>query len=75
MCGAVIVLSGCGASLQQLKTRAAIDLDCDSTQLTLQEIDVGTQRVDGCGKRALYVQMFNNNRFPTWLLNSDIRAR
>jgi hypothetical protein len=70
---AVLVLSGCGATLQQLKARAAVDLDCDAEHLALQPIDDATQKVAGCGKSAVYVQLFNNNRFPTWALNSNVR--
>ena len=73
ICFAVVVLSGCGASLQQLKTRASLDLDCSSEKLALQQIDPATQEVDGCGKRAIYLQLFNNARYPTWMLNSEVR--
>ncbi len=70
---AVVMLSGCGATLQQLKARAAVDLECDADQLALQSIDNATQKVAGCGKSAVYVQLFNNNRYPTWALNSNVR--
>jgi hypothetical protein len=69
----VVVSSGCGASLQNLKTRAAFDLECNADQMVTQRIDSATQRVDGCGKRAVYVLLFNDARYPTWLLNSEIR--
>jgi hypothetical protein len=72
MC-AVVMLTGCGATLEQLKTRAALDLDCTQAQLDVQKIDGGTRRVEGCGKRAIYVSIFNNSRDPVWLLNSDVR--
>jgi hypothetical protein len=64
---------GCAPSLQQLKTRAALDLDCDAQSIATKEVDMGTQVANGCGKSAIYVVQFNNNRFPTWLLNSEIR--
>jgi hypothetical protein len=70
---ALLLFSSCGATLTQLKTRAALDLDCDSSRLQVDSLDVGTSVVTGCGKRAIYVEQFNNNRYPAWLLNSDIR--
>jgi hypothetical protein len=70
---AVVMLTGCGATLQQLKTRASIDFDCTEARLDVKEIDIGTRQVEGCGKRAMYVELFNNSRYPTWMLNSDVR--
>ncbi len=70
---AVVTLTGCGATLQQLKTRASIDLDCTEAQLDVRPIDSGTRQVEGCGRRAMYVEIFNNSRYPAWMLNSDIR--
>jgi hypothetical protein len=31
--------------------------------------------VTGCGKRAVYVELFNDGRYPTWLLNSSVEPR
>jgi hypothetical protein len=72
---AVVILSGCGASLQQLKTRAAIDFDCRAEDIAVTEVDGATQQASGCGKKAIYVVQFNNARYTTWLLNSDIRSQ
>ena len=70
---AMVMLTGCGATLPQLKTRASLDLDCPETHLDVKTIDSGTRRVEGCGKRAIYVEIFNNSRHPAWMLNSDVR--
>ena len=72
---ALLTLAGCGATLPQLKTRASMDLDCAEAQLDVKQIDAGTRQVEGCGKRALYVEIFNNSRHPAWMLNSDIRTQ
>jgi len=71
---AAAMLTGCGATLPQLKTRASLDFDCAQAQLDVKEIDPATRQVEGCGKRAMYVGIFNNSRYPTWLLNSEIRT-
>ena len=72
--GAVVMLfMGCGASLQQLKTRAALDFDCEAETILLKSVDQATEVASGCGKRAIYVQQFNNNRYSTWLLNSEVK--
>ena len=72
MWSVVVMLTGCGATLQQLKARASLDLECAETQLEVKTIDSATRRVEGCGKRALYVEIFNNSRDPAWMLNSDV---
>jgi len=70
---AVVSLLGCGASLQQLKTRAALDLECEAGAISLQQVDKLTQQASGCGKRAIYVQQYNQQQVAaTWLLNSEI---
>jgi hypothetical protein len=69
---AVVGLTGCGATLAQLQKRASVDLTCGPESIRMEEIDSATEVVTGCGKRAIYVQLFNNNRYPTWLLNSNI---
>jgi hypothetical protein len=71
-CGA-LMLMGCGATQQHLKTRASIDLQCTEAQLNVMAIDSGTRQVQGCGKRAIYVEIFNNSRHPAWMLNSELR--
>jgi hypothetical protein len=64
--------SGCGATVAQLKNRAAIDLDCQPSSLAIRSIDAATRNVNGCGKQAIYVEQFNHSVRPTWLLNSSI---
>lgn len=68
-------LSGCGATVGQLKARAAFDLDCPESQLTIVAIDDRTRGVRGCGSKAVYVEtcrMLNNAPTDcTWVLNSD----
>jgi hypothetical protein len=68
-----LIAAGCGAGLEQLKTRAAIDLDCQPASLEIRAVDAATRSVSGCNKRAIYVELFNNARNPTWLLNSAVR--
>ncbi len=71
---AAVGFMGCGATLSQLRGRASVDLSCAPESLQLQALDGATQVVSGCGKRAVYVEQFNNARHPTWLLNSNIEA-
>jgi hypothetical protein len=64
--------AGCGAGLEQLKTRASIDLQCQASDLAIRAIDSATKMVSGCSKEAIYVEQFNDARHPTWLLNSSV---
>jgi hypothetical protein len=73
--GAVLMFAGCTANLQQLKTRASLDFECREQNIEVKEVDSGTQQAFGCGKKAIYVVQFNNARYPTWLLNSEIRPQ
>ena len=66
-------LTGCGATLTQLRTRAAVDLACAPEGIRTDAIDGATEMATGCGRRAIYVQLFNNSRYPTWLLNSSVQ--
>jgi hypothetical protein len=68
----VLAFTGCGATLHQLRNRASVDLSCTPESIEVDAMDSATQVVTGCGKRAVYVQLFNNSRYPTWLLNSAI---
>ena len=68
-------LMGCGGTLPQLRSRASVDLACTPESLQLKELDQATQVVTGCGKRAVYVELFNDGRYPTWLLNSSVEPR
>ena len=70
--GLLVIGSGCGATVEQLKVRAAIDLDCQPARLAIRPIDSATRSVNGCGKQAIYVEQFNHSVRPTWLLNSSI---
>jgi hypothetical protein len=70
--GLLVLGSGCGATLGQLKNRAAIDLDCQPASLAVRDIDPATKSVNGCGKQAIYVEQFNHSVRPAWLLNSSI---
>ena len=40
----------------------------------MEAVDRGTQVASGCGKRAIYVELFNNGRNPTWMLNSSVET-
>jgi hypothetical protein len=71
---AALAFTGCGATLSQLRNRASVDLSCTPESLQVRPLDGATEIVTGCGKRAIYVQEFNNARYPTWLLNSKIEA-
>ena len=66
--------AGCGATLEQLKNRASIDLECQSASLAVRPIDAATRSVSGCGKQAIYVEQFNHSVRPAWLLNSAITS-
>jgi hypothetical protein len=72
---ASLIVSGCGATVDQLKARAAFDLDCNS--VTVVEIDDRTRGVEGCGQRATYVENcawvdgYGGKHDCTWILNTD----
>lgn len=69
------------ATAHQLKTRAAFDLDCPADKLEVVELDPRTRGVQGCGKRATYVEQCKPcaNGYVgcecTWLMNTDARTR
>lgn len=74
--GLVVVLTGCGATEEQLRTRAAFDLHCDENQLQLIEIDNRTMGVRGCGQQVTYVESCDGPKGGmatscTWVLNTD----
>lgn len=71
----VAAVAGCGATLEQLQRRAAIDLDCPSEAISSNEVDSQTRIATGCGRRAVYVETCSNkNRTAcTWMLNSPVR--
>ena len=68
-------VAACGATDDQLRARAAFDLDCAQSKLTLVEIDERTQGVKGCGQKVTYVQNCQPGvmgvRECTWILNTD----
>jgi hypothetical protein len=45
------------APLSQLAARATFDLECPTEWLRLTNIDDGVKGVDGCGRRATYVEI------------------
>ena len=44
-----LMLSACGASLEQLQSRASFDMQCPVQNLQITEIDPLTRGVRGCG--------------------------
>lgn len=70
---------GCGATEEQLRARAAYDLDCKESSLDIVEIDDRTRGVKGCGQRVTYVEScgrvgdFGAKGDCTWVLNGDTK--
>jgi hypothetical protein len=69
---------GCGgASGEQLRARAAFDLNCPSEQIQIVVLDDRTQGVTGCGQRGTYVENcgwrdgYGGKHDCTWILNTD----
>jgi hypothetical protein len=66
-----------GASVDQLRTRAAFDMDCPERQLQVVELDSRTRGVRGCGQRLTYVETcgmhdgYGGKHDCTWVLNTD----
>lgn len=61
------LLSGCVTIEEQLKKRAAFDLDCPQNEIEITEIEYyATYGVTGCQTRATYLHSPNG----TWVLNS-----
>lgn len=52
----LVLVVGCGASVEQLRSRASFDMNCPDNQLQIVEIDGRTQGVIGCGKRNTYIE-------------------
>lgn len=72
------LLLGCGATLPQLKKRAAFDLQCPEEQIQVVQIDKRTRGVQGCGKQGTYVESCKacgsgggQHCDCTWILNSS----
>ena len=76
---AVLGLVGCGAaSPEQLRTRAAFEMNCPATQLTLTELGGDTTGVTGCGQKQVYVQVCEGQgalRECKWVLNSATKSQ
>lgn len=76
------LFTGCAtaATQEQLRRRAAFDLACDEAQLEVVELDPRTRGVQGCGRRATYVEQCKpcaNGYLGcecTWLMNTDARG-
>lgn len=70
-----VAAGACGATLDQLQSRAALDLDCHPKAISSRELDDQTRIASGCGKQAIYVETCTspNHSGCTWLLNSSIR--
>lgn len=77
----LVTLSACahGPSVEQLRARAAFDLQCEQASLEVVPIDDRTRGVRGCGQQATYVEQCKPcaNGYQgcecTWLLNTDGR--
>lgn len=71
-----LLLASCASSAttSQLLRRASFDLDCAEASLRVVELDNRTRGVDGCGRRASYVETCRSNEHGnydcTWALNS-----
>ena len=74
-----LALSACvsGGTVQQLRRRAAYDMDCSASSLQLDKLDAKTTGVRGCGKKAVYVKICDRfgqyGEFAEcgWVLNSS----
>jgi hypothetical protein len=68
-----LALTGC-QTVAPIAPRAAVDLRCSESDLTIREIDGSTRVVDGCGKRAVYVKVCNHLIAEmsecTWAMNT-----
>ena len=70
-------VSACGATEDQLRTRAAFDMKCTDAPLQVVEIDDRTRGVIGCGQRNTYVEsctrygQTTGKTGCTWVLNGS----
>jgi len=74
--------AGCGgATLGQLRTRAAFDLGCPEDRMEVVTIDARTSGVRGCGRQATYVDLCRPcaNGYVgcecTWVMNTADTTR
>lgn len=75
---ACLLLSGCGASDEQLRARVAFDLNCGQDKIQIVEIDDKTRGVRACGQQATYVEACDGPKGGwttecTWVLNTNSR--
>jgi hypothetical protein len=68
--------TGCGATDDQLRTRAAFDFKCNASQVQIVEIDDQTRGVRACDQQGTYVERCDYpigtlNRHCTWILNTN----
>lgn len=76
---AAVMLSACicscgGATDDQLRIRAAHDLNCPESEVKIAEIDDRTRGVVACGQRMTYVEVCQPGFFSkdcTWTLDTD----
>lgn len=72
----LLLAAGCGgASSQQLRARAALDLSCSGQKLRLHKVDAHTFQVTGCGTSGIFVSTCAGRHDPhlcTWVLNSTV---
>lgn len=73
VCGLV----ACGAELDELRTRAAIDLRCPEAQVRIRHIGTSSKAVYGCNRHAVYNESCTGQRGSltttcSWSLNSQV---
>jgi hypothetical protein len=79
-CGPEMFASG-DATVDQLRARAAFDMDCPKAELKTTAIDERTRGVAGCGQRLTYVEQCDRvgqwgaKDNCTWVLNTDSKRR
>jgi hypothetical protein len=72
----LLSLLACGATEEQLRTRAAFDMKCPESELRITDIDDRTKGVRGCDQQGTYVESCAHERQDcTWVLNSDAQGR
>ncbi len=76
---AFVLLISCGATDDQLRARAAFDMQCPKNALQLVEIDSQTRGVRGCGQRMTYVESCGFHQGLqkgdcTWVANTSSKA-
>jgi hypothetical protein len=64
-------VTACEVDEEQLRARAAFDMQCRQEDLRVIYIDDRTRGVRGCGKQLTYVCAGPNEADCTWVLNTD----